>query len=704
MTRARSVRTALLTATGFLAAVGVWLASMDGNGGGVVPANERTATADDALVSEVPQPATESISREDARAHDAAADSTPDDASNHARAGSGEVWIHAVWGDDGRAAAGIALEMRPGGEPGVRPRAGSERFLSDVAGTASARGVAPGPWVAFSDVGGRAAFEVVEGAVTRVRLEVPRGPALRGQVFGPEGRPAPGARIHLSRVMGFALDGAAFECDASGRFELDSIGEARFVAATKSGFGPSGLYALDRGAAGDEVRALRPLRLHLSAGGARVAGVVLDADGRRVAGARVKISQSPTTDSVEGWTVFRGMPAEIATDSGGDFAIDGAPHGVLTLDARAPGSGSVRIERSVEAGGTLRVELRLPAAASVRGVVRAPDGTPLEAVRIRIGGREVGRSDAEGEFRIEGIEPGSHVIEAEAGAAGHAGATLDFAAGVESRWEPVLGQRLSLRGRLLDELGAPLAGWAVFATWPDHPERPAQALETSLDGRFELTCLDEQPARVTVCRELHAPQPLLVRDGLVARRGAEETVIVVSQDLLPNSWIEVRFTGTDDSVLLVQRQVDDLREDVPEVPFVDGHARAGPLRAGRHHVWIRATDGVPSYVATLDLEAQAEVEIGPVEPVGLGAIEWTLGGPEAAPARLRLSLNDPAGLLVWSKEIDPTSATATRTVEGLPAGLYRFTALDPDTGRRDELELAVVAGEVVSATLALLPP
>ena len=226
-----------------------------------------------------------------------------------------------------------------------------------------------------------------------------------------------------------------------------------------------------------------------------IAGRVLFADGRAVAGADVKAI---------------GTDAVTSTSGDGAFLLDVKP-GVHRLVAQLGGAAGamatgVTVARGQTADG---VVIRLSLAASFVGVVSADDGSRVAgaqvAARLSAGGLRMredlwGRivamavADAEGAFAIAPLAPGIYSVEASA---------PGFMDGAEFRLALEAGQRLevplklkrlgAIEGVVKDEQGVAIDG-AVVSTWDWRGQR--LEARSSADGHYRIDGV--RPDRITV--------------------------------------------------------------------------------------------------------------------------------------------------------------------------------------------------------------
>lgn len=365
--------------------------------------------------------------------------------------------------------------------------------------------------------------EISRGRVPSLALD--RAAAIRGTVAGPDGKPLAGAAVvavHASRLgprtfspLDPVADRAATGPD--GGFELRQLQAQNEyeVWITRPGYFPVARTAVTLAARGGAA----PLRVQmLPACG--VHGLVRDAEGKEVAGARIVLRPAgrPGRNGPTGEDpgAAASDPAALTVESAatGRFAIPVSPAAEVDLDVYRAGYAPAQ-RRGIRLGASCMPSFDLGAlvlqpGARLAGRVVDPRGKPIPGAGIFLAERLPSRASWEktlrGEPDAESGRDGSFVVDDLArGIPLHLLVRADgyIATAVRSVRPPVRGPLLVrlepaavLRGRLLDEAGEAVSGARVNLTWQeiladDPRERPVgEAIERSAvsngEGRFEI--------------------------------------------------------------------------------------------------------------------------------------------------------------------------------------------------------------------------
>ncbi len=309
-------------------------------------------------------------------------------------------------------------------------------------------------------------------------------PVLEGIVKGPDGKPIEGARVFYRDAAAGQGPAPSLRTDAEGRFRASlKSAQALPVRVEAKGFAARSFERVQPGS---------PLVVILDRG-RTIEGLVRDAAGQPVARAQVVAkAEAPLGPSL--WDAEANR-LEATTNARGRYQLEGVGAGLYTLIARASGRGAAR-RPNVRAGST--VDLVLQPKASLGGIVQDGDGRPLAGALVRAepdtfpgGGSDLGKTDANGQFELLGLEAGSYAVIARhpdfapsvvsgvaLEAAGHAETTL------------VLTPGFTVTGRVLGPGERPLAGEAVVQELSGHsaPRSLGELLrgEAGQDGRFRI--------------------------------------------------------------------------------------------------------------------------------------------------------------------------------------------------------------------------
>jgi len=336
---------------------------------------------------------------------------------------------------------------------------------SDEQGSFSWEHLPPGTWDLAVRAGGYAeeavpGIELEEGRTRDLGLlHLTAGTALEGRVQDPDGAPLAGAQIFLSMSSAFffSADEPAPDSisDTDGWFSIPDLraGAQVDLEVRCEGFVRRTLPGV--------VVARELLSIEL-APAARLAGVVLGEDGAAVSGAFVTAHQEAGTAG-PGGRVWADLPLSHApTDADGRFELEELPSGRLRLLVRA--DGWMPEERTGIEVGTGTVEsltIRLRRGAAIEGRVVAADGSPVSDAAVDVvessgrGFRGV-RSDGDGRYRLEGVEPGQRVVGASAEDGRSTTRELEVIEGTNTL-DLVFEPGWPVAGVVVDAAGAPVA-------------------------------------------------------------------------------------------------------------------------------------------------------------------------------------------------------------------------------------------------------
>ena len=322
-------------------------------------------------------------------------------------------------------------------------------------GKVSLNAVSPGWQAARLD-----GVEVPTGKdVEGIEISLRRGAAVEGRVFTPDGRPAVAAYVSPSgeersepvRIAGgVATDGDGWyriEGLAPGRVSIEATHES-WPRVVKDLDAKPGENALD-------------LRFE---GGQSVSGIVVDAAGRPIPGAWLRLEPAGGGWNSDG--------AEASSRADGSFLFEGVTDGGFTLAAGKSGWATSRATRVEVAGKPIEaLRVTLEEGGAIAGSVSGIDPADYAQVEVRAWGEAEGFEratlDRQGNFRFESLSTGTWNVRGSVGITGRqARARAVVAAGGAAHVSLEFGQGLTLSGRaLVGEI--PLRGTTIFAQGTD---------------------------------------------------------------------------------------------------------------------------------------------------------------------------------------------------------------------------------------------
>lgn len=401
----------------------------------------------------------------------------------------------------------------------------------------------------------------------------------------------------------------AVQSDDDGRVILTDLGRGAelTLTVTRAGYVPAELNGVQvPDEAEDEV-----LEVVLERE-SHIAGVVLDAEGRGLAGTYVALSP------VE---ALRKPPPGSSARTGADgrFRITGLPAGLYEVWARASGHADMDpIEVDLGSGESLEgLVFQVPESATIQGRVLEADGQPAREALVVCGG-QASRTDSAGTFQLDRVRLGRQSIEARLGPR-RVVREVEVRRG-DSYVELVLPDGAMVSGRVWHEGGGVLARGAVSLSSQESTS-PNRFARTDDDGRFQIENLSFGSYSVEV--SAHDGSPLAVEPAVlkVAREARQEVELfvspsgtrVVGQLLglrgtdLPRTRVFARILGGRTRWGRVSREgsyrISGLEPGTWEIVARAEHLPAGARRE------IDIVEGVEETVVDLDLEREAAVSL-----------------------------------------------------------------------------------------------
>ncbi len=356
--------------------------------------------------------------------------------------------------------------------------------------------------------------------------DAPAGRVVLRAVEGATGEPIGGCSVEFLLYIGGVAQKSTVKADEDGTavigWKAGAKVERLHVTARASGYAPV-LVVWSRERHPKGLPAEKVLRFER---GVTIGGVVKDSEGRPIAGARVDIS-AQATDSDWNEVANFGL-GSMPTDERGRWRLEHAPRnlGHVWVSATKPGYRQ-RADNTVAAVGSDSV-IVLERGLTLTGRVVDAQGRPVRGARAVLtheswgGSGPTATSDADGQFAINNCDPG--VASFGVQARGFAPSMREVR--IEARMAPVevrlTGPGKSLRARVVDVAGRPVAGALVAAeSW-----RGRAALEfrthTDADGRFAWS---DAPADAVLFSILK-PDYMSGRDVSLQATNREQTVVL----------------------------------------------------------------------------------------------------------------------------------------------------------------------------------
>jgi protocatechuate 3,4-dioxygenase beta subunit len=369
----------------------------------------------------------------------------------------------------------------------------------------------------------------------------------------------------------------------------------------------------------------------------------------------------------------------------GSFEVEAVPVDGLALAVSAAGyAESKKLVDLVEGEEPEPVEIGLARGIRVHGTVKDESGRPLEGVSVgydkhivmgRTGSMTMRESqvttDANGTFSFDSVSPGKAQFGFSKQGYLRTDRTIE-ATGREQRLDVEMSTGVALRGIVVDESGAPVAGANVRGT-TSGASRVGAGMRTVADGRFTLEPLE--PGRVTVYAGATGYADTVMRD--VETASTPELRIVMER----GATVEGRVSGIEGSAMQeVALEIGDEQYERRVNPA--GEFRIEGVRPGRIVVaaYTRVGQGYRSarpLEIDLAVGETARVEIEFVEGnVVRGVV--TLGEMPLAGASIRFRPKDTyAGGYVSTR----ADADGRYEAVGLVDGDYRVTVSEPGSNR-----------------------
>lgn len=547
---------------------------------------------------------------------------------------TGGLEVQVVWASDEAPAAGVFVKVSTSGAESIPEQP------TDTAGKVAFAGLAAGSCSVVAtrlDANVKAAAKVVVGEVRSCRLAVDGDVRVKFVVVDAAGAPQAGAMVAAEdnrHAYGADDVRSLGTTDAAGVVHYRGL-PLQNAWAQRPGRQPSPEVTAFPRADQERPREETEVQLVLGGAGCVITGTVVDPRGQPVPRAQVVIA---CEDELVPGAKRRALC--VRADLHGRFSCDEVPVGERTIVASGAGfAPSVqRITTLADTPANIRLDLLV--GATLSGRVTDAKGQPVANVTVSMrsaryllgidrnwGGVRMGRTDADGHYRLAALCPGeTHARAAIMPSAEHQFVLAD---GEHKVWDVVQAATRGIRGRVLDHEGQPLRGWRVEVQ-KARPSRmdggmmPGGISFTQVGGRFEVPGLEETAYRLFVFTRAADGIGMRGAAGRVPRAivenvqpSATELEIRIDAAGMASGWLEgslVLPTGLQEvATLSLYAKV--LRGGVFAVPQERLDAgtttfRLGPLPAGEYDL-ICEIEGRGPLVQRIQLAPNATLQLPP---------------------------------------------------------------------------------------------
>jgi large repetitive protein len=554
------------------------------------------------------------------------------------------------------------------GRPPMAGLFGQNGVPTDADGAFEIDGLSPGRYlvsVTHPDYADASQQVEVKDAVAAAEIRLDGGGSIGGGVISDTQRPLAGASVALQAAgegggrMGFLAAMQTTLSDDSGHFRFDHLSAGRYT-----------LVASLR------ERSSAPVDVPLQAGETRQ-----DVSLALAAGATLRGSVSGLPDAeLAGVNVFASGPdeysASVRTASDGSFELDGVPVGAIQLRATAgdflSGTRSASTQLTIAQGQVeASAQIAFEQGFSVSGRVTKGGDPVTDAfviATLRGSGRtSTGRSDASGNYSLEGLPAGTYDLNASSPESGSARAqqvelksdtTVDLAIPVAS----ISGTVLESGSRM------PLADAQVSADSSQGGRSFRMAASTDSAGRFALQDLEPKSYTLTTRRAgfLYDTRSVTASeqpsDGLVIELTRGEGIGLIVKDGIygvPLRGVLARATDASGNAAFMGSVALDS----------DGRGEIPSLQPGSYQVALSASGYAPVFLSVAVPSAALAVALTPG-----GSVELHVGPASLASGTAVVSILDARGLPYPLSLFGPagslTVSTPVRRLDNLAPGRY----------------------------------
>jgi hypothetical protein len=348
---------------------------------------------------------------------------------------------------------------------------------------------------------------------------------------------------------------------------------------------------------------------------------VLDERGEPVPRAKIMVGPEYAGYTLhdDGSTGLSAPPCLGFTDEDGVFHAPSLLPGKTRVAVRAPGFIPLEEEIDVTPGSPVLADLILRRGATLSGRVLGSDGLPITGAQVVVGdfrdflSIKVFSGDR-GSYRLTGLPPGEVEVYSQRPTRGKASTRLTVEdRGQSLSWDPVLTQDLEIRGRVVDDSGAPLEGFVLLieeeTRGTGRRKATQRKLTTDPSGSFSQGELSDLSYRITVY-EAEGSLPCGSLEGV--RPGAGEAEIRVDRQALSSAYLRGRVLDAQGRIYPGAKVICFSTLGGYRVAFAakDGTYRVGPVPGGRYRIEVQAPGHASVACGEHDVEPREEKDLG----------------------------------------------------------------------------------------------
>ncbi len=626
--------------------------------------------------------------------------------------------------EKGAPVSGAVVSLSPVPEDWAQPRPPEIRTVSDAAGRFRFEGLGAGPFELWAAHRGFAPLNLSDIQVPAEAktvdlgdLSFAAGMPVEGRITDPQGRPVEGAQVAIWGVepgpylppLGRSISGA------DGRFLLRDLqrGSLLDLSISKAGYAPKRIRRV-------AVPTTEPLHVELVP--ARVlTGRVVGPRGEPVPRARIDSLESREIRIGAASSRSTGIGSLGSTDDNGRFRLDHLEEGTLDLRFAAPGYKSRKIsglDPWQQGGSPLEVILELEQGEAIEGRATGGQGEPIPDAHVTAHSKHPSTdsgwsatSDADGHYRLGGLDPGLYTVVAVRPSGEQASAKIDVQPGInqldlalpsgvdDDRRAPQVEPGAVLTGHLRGFAPEELRDLLISARLRREPGEkgisPGRSGYVSGES-YRLAGLTPGEWKVTAS----ATRGQTVEGSVEIKPGMDSATLDLEAPagLTLSGHLRVDGTALSGARIVAQCKDGTTVSRGETQSAYDGSFRIGGLRPGRFQVVVSSPGGI-GFSRALDLKQDRDIPFN----IATGALTGhilTAAGQPVTDAVVAIDGDDSSlGTGFTGPSVD-SDEQGSFTVRRLAAGSYRIT-VRKDGFAPAESRIVVTPGGTVEAEVVL---